>query len=86
MSYEAQRHDGGESNRGTVPAKQSNEGLGGPQTKENGVQPNPRRTPSRASGLDRVREAARKDGEVRFTALRRHGFPMPSDLAAITSR
>ena len=48
---------------------------GRPLTKENVGQPNPRWTPSQASGhsgLDRVREAARKDGKLRFTALLHH--------------
>ena len=48
---------------------------GRPLTKENTEQPNPCRTPSRESGpsgLDRVREAARKDGKLRFTALLHH--------------
>ena len=38
-------------------------------------QPNPSRTPSREngpSGLDRVREAAKRDGKARFTALLHH--------------
>ena len=63
----------GESYRGVVPAKRSNEGLGGPQeivegrllTKENARQGNPLRTPSRESGpsdLQRVRTAATRDG------------------------
>jgi group II intron reverse transcriptase/maturase len=45
------------------------------QTKENTRQPNPGRTPSREtrpSGLERVREAARKDGKLKFTALLHH--------------
>ena len=44
-------------------------------TKENAGQPNPNWTPSQGngpSGLDRVREAARKNGKVRFTALLHH--------------
>jgi group II intron reverse transcriptase/maturase len=80
MSYKAQTHGGGESYSGIVPAKQPNEGLGGPKeavegrplTKENTEEPNPCRTQSRESGpsgLDRVREAAKKDGKMRFTAL-----------------
>jgi len=83
MSYKTQMHGGGESYSGIVPAKQPNEGQGGPQeavegrplTKENAEEPNPHRTPCRASGpsgLDRVREAARKDGKLRFTALLHH--------------
>jgi retron-type reverse transcriptase len=45
------------------------------QTKENTQQPNLRRTPgreSRPSGLERVRETARKDGKLKFTALLHH--------------
>jgi RNA-directed DNA polymerase len=64
-----------------TPTKQPNESVktreedveGRPLTKENVGQPNPRWTPSQGSGhsgLDRVREAARKDGKLRFTALR----------------
>src|SRR5450759_4121211 len=83
MSYKAQRNGGGESYSGIVPAKRSNEGRGGPKeivegrplTKENTEEPNSYRTPSRESepnGLDRVRQAARQDKEVRFTALLHH--------------
>ena len=83
MSYKTQMHGGGESYSGVVPAKQPNGGRGGPQeaaegrplTKENMEEPNSYRTPSRASetsGLDRVRQAARKDKGVRFTALLHH--------------
>jgi RNA-directed DNA polymerase len=46
-----------------------------PLTKENAKQPYPRWTLSQESGhsrLDRVREAARKDGKARFTALLHH--------------
>ena len=63
--------------------KRSNAGRGGPQeivegrplTKENAEEPNPHRTPSRESGpsgLDRVREAAKGDPKMRFTALLHH--------------
>jgi len=83
MSHKSQMHGGGESYSGIIPAKQPNEGQGGPQeaveerplTKENAEQLNPLRTPRRAggpSGLNRVREAARKDGKLRFTALLHH--------------
>jgi group II intron reverse transcriptase/maturase len=44
-------------------------------TKENVGQSNPNWTPSQrngSSGLDRVREAAKKDGKLRFTALLHH--------------
>jgi hypothetical protein len=46
-----------------------------PLTKENTPEPNPYRTPSResgSSGLERVREAARKDRKLKFTALLHH--------------
>jgi hypothetical protein len=83
MSDKAHMHGDGESYSGIVPSKQPNEDQGGsqeavegrPPTKENTEESNPRRTPSRASGpngLDRVREAARKDGKLRFTALLHH--------------
>jgi RNA-directed DNA polymerase len=83
MSYKPHVHESGESYSGVVPAKQPNEGLGGPKevveerplTKENMEEPNPRRTPSRESGptgLDRVRQAAKEDGKLRFTALLHH--------------
>ena len=66
-----------------TPAKRSNEGQGGPQetvegrplTKKNAEQPNSNRTPSRSnepSGLDRVRQAAKEDKGLRFTALLHH--------------
>ena len=44
-------------------------------TKENAEEPNPQRTPSRESGpsgLDRVRQAAKGDKKLRFTALLHH--------------
>jgi len=47
-----------------------------PLAKENTEQSNPCRTQSRESGsngLERVREVAKKDKEVRFTALLHHG-------------
>src|SRR5690349_5959077 len=83
MSYKTHRQDGGESYSGVVPAKQPNAGRGGPKeavegrslTKENMEEPNWCRTPSRENepnGLDRVRQAARKDKELRFTALLHH--------------
>jgi len=72
-----------ESYSGILPAKRSNEGRGGPKeivegrplTEENAEEPNPCRTPSRESGpsgLDRVRQAAKGDKHVRFTALLHH--------------
>ena len=86
MSHKTQMHDGGESNSGIVPPKRSNEGLGGPQetvegrplTKENTREPTPCRTPCRESGpsgLERVREAAKRNGKLRFTALLHHLNP-----------
>ena len=83
MSGKSFMNDDGESYSGIVPTKQPNKGdrspaevvEGRPQTKENTQQPNPRRTPSRESrpsGLERVREAARKDGKLKFTALLHH--------------
>jgi hypothetical protein len=83
MSDKSHMYGGGESYRGIVPSKQPNEDQGGskevvegrPLTKENTEEPNSRRTPSRESepsGLDRVREAAKKDGKLRFTALLHH--------------
>lgn len=83
MSYKTRMNGGGESYSGIVPAKQRNEGLGRPQeaaegrplTKENMEELNSCRTPSRESepnGLDRVRQAAKKDKGLRFTALLHH--------------
>lgn len=83
MSYKTHMYGGGESYSGIVPTKQPNEDQGGskeagegrPLTKENAGQSNPCRTPSRESGpsgLNRVREAAKKDGKMRFTALLHH--------------
>ena len=58
MSSKTHMHGNGESYRGIVPAKWSNEGSGGPKeivegrplTKENAEEPNPRRTQGRESG------------------------------------
>ena len=83
MSDKSHMYGGGESYSGIVPSKQPNEDRGGsqevvegrPPTKENTGEPNSRRTPRRGSepsGLDRVREAAKKDGKLRFTALLHH--------------
>jgi RNA-directed DNA polymerase len=83
MSYKTHVHGDRESHSGIVPAKRSNEGRGGPKeivegrplTKENAEEPTPRRTPSRESGLsglDRVRQAAKGDPKMRFTALLHH--------------
>jgi len=76
-------HGHGESYSGIVPAKQPNQSgpppaeavEGRPLTKENRRQSNPSQTPSWASGpsgLERVRQAARKDGKLKFTALLHH--------------
>jgi len=76
-------HAGEESDNGIVPMKHPNndrqrfaeEAEGSPVTKENTVEPNTDRTQSRAtvsSGLDRVRQAARRNKQGRFTALLHH--------------
>jgi len=83
MSYKTHVDGGRESHSGVVPAKRSNAGRGGPKeivegrplTKENAEEPNPSRTRSREngpSGLDRVRQAAKGDRQMRFTALLHH--------------
>ena len=83
MSSKSHMHGSGESYSGVVLTKHPNksgrplaEGVEGrPLTKENTPQPNPYRTPSRdsgPSGLERVREAARRDGKLKFTALLHH--------------
>ena len=83
MSYKTHMNDSGESYSVIVPTKRSNEGKGGAQevvegrtlTGENAEQPNSDRTPSRtngSSGLDRVRQAARGNEPLKFTALLHH--------------
>src|SRR5262245_25751098 len=83
MSHTTRVHDSGESYNDIRPAKQPNRSGTPPTeaveerplTEENAKQPNPCWTPSQESGhsgLDRVREAARKDGKARFTALLHH--------------
>src|SRR5712692_823271 len=83
MSHKSSMHGGGESYSGIVPAKQPNKSgqppaeavEGRPLTKENTSEPNSHRTPCRgtgSSGLERVREAARKDGKLKLTALLHH--------------
>jgi len=84
MSDKTHMHSDGESYSGVVPAKQPNKDErpsaevveGRPLTEENTEQSNQHRTPSRESGpsgLDRVRQAAKKkDGKIRFTALLHH--------------
>jgi hypothetical protein len=75
MSGKSLMHGGGESYCGVVSTKQPNKSgeppaeavEKRPQTKENTQQPNLCRTPSRESGpsgLERVREVARKDGKL----------------------
>jgi hypothetical protein len=83
MSDKSHMHGDVESYSGIVPAKQPNKSgqplaevvEGRPLTKENMDQSNQRRTPRRvnwSSGLARVREAARQDKKLRFTALLHH--------------
>jgi len=83
MSGKSLMHGPGESYHGIVPTKHPNKGgeppaegaEGRPWTKENTPQSNPLRTPSRESGpsgLERVRETARKNGKLKFTALLHH--------------
>jgi group II intron reverse transcriptase/maturase len=83
MSGKFLMHGSGESYCGVVPIKQPNKSErspaevveGRPWTKKNTQEPNPSRTPSRvngSSGLERVREAAKKDGKLKFTALLHH--------------
>ena len=83
MSGKSLMYGQGESYHGVVPTKQPNKGgeppaevaEGRPWTKENTPQSNPCRTPSRESGLsglERVRETARKNGKLKFTALLHH--------------
>lgn len=83
MSHKTHMHDSGESYGGIRPTKQPNksgkppeEGVEErPPTKENADQPNSYWTQSQESGtngLNRVREAARKNGKLRFTALLHH--------------
>ena len=83
MSGKSLVNGDGESYCGIVPTKQPNKSgrplaevvEGRRLTKENMEQPNPSRTPSREngpSGLARVREAARQDKKLQFTALLHH--------------
>ena len=83
MSYKTQMNGGGESSGGIVPTKRLNEDLGGskeavegrPLAKENRGQPNSCRMQGRESepsGLDRVRQAAKQDKKLQFTALLHH--------------
>ena len=83
MSDKTHMHGDGESDSVIVPAKQPNKSGAPPaeavegrtRTKENMDQPNQSRTQKRkswSSRLARVREAARKDKKIRFTALLHH--------------
>ena len=83
MSYKTHANGGRESYSGITPAKRSNESQGGPKeivegrplTEENAEQFNPCRTQSRESGpsgLERVRQAAKGDKQLKFTALLHH--------------
>lgn len=83
MSNKPHMNGSGESYCGIVPTKQPNASgrppkeavEGRPKTEENMERPNQCRTPSRGNGLnglDRVRQAARKNGKLRFTALLHH--------------
>ena len=83
MSDKTHMHDSGESYGGVVPTKQPNKSGKPPEeaveesppTKENAGQSNSYWTLSQEngpSGLHRVREAARKNGKLRFTALLHH--------------
>ena len=83
MSDKSHLHGDGESDSVIVPAKQPNKSGAPPAeavegrtlTKENMDQPNQSRTQKRtswSSKLARVREAARKDKKIRFTALLHH--------------
>jgi len=83
MSGKSLMNGDGESYCGILPTKQPNKSEktlaevveGRPQTKENTQEPNLGRTrsrESRPSGLKRVREAARENGRLKFTALLHH--------------
>ena len=83
MSGKSFMNGGGESYSGVVPTKQPNKSEpspaeaveGRPLAKENTQEPNSCRTPSRISepnGLARVREPAKKEKKLRFTALLHH--------------
>ena len=80
MSHKTSMDEGGESYSGIVPAKQPNKSgqppaevvEGRPLTKENTPEPNSHQTPcweSGRSGLERVREAAKKKRKLKFTAF-----------------
>jgi retron-type reverse transcriptase len=78
-------HGGGKSDRGVVPAKLPNNAPRGaaeavegrPRAKGNPDEQNASRTQGRVdatSALDRIRQAARRDGRQRFTALLHHVY------------
>lgn len=86
-------HGGGKSDRGVVPAKLPNKTpRGAAEAREgrrraegNPIEQNAARTPSRSparSALDRIRQAARRDGRQRFTALRHHVYDLDRLRAA----
>src|SRR5215211_6678977 len=76
-------HERGKSDNSVVPAKSPNK-AGGPVAEvvegrglakgntDSTTRPGPSAGPGVSSGLDRVREVARKDKEARFTALLHH--------------
>jgi RNA-directed DNA polymerase len=83
MSQKSSMHGSGESYSGVVPTKQPNESGEPPEeavegralTKENTPEPNSCRTQSRESGrsgLERVREVAKRNRQQKFTALLHH--------------
>ena len=83
MSHKSSVNGSGESYSGIVPTKQPNKSgqppaedvEGRPLTKENTSEPDSHRTPCRESGrsgLERVREAAKRDKQQKFTALLHH--------------
>jgi RNA-directed DNA polymerase len=74
-------HDGGKSDSPVVPAMLPNKAVAAEAVEERGLaegnttnptRPGPRTGPDVLSGLDRVREAARRDRDARFTALMHH--------------
>src|ERR1700694_2887417 len=83
MSDKTRANNPRESYNAIVPAKQPNESQGGPKevvegralTKENMGKSTPNWTQSREigpSGLDRVRQAAKENKQLKFTALMHH--------------
>jgi hypothetical protein len=83
MSHKTHMNGGRESHSGIVLSKRSNESQGGPKelmeerqlTKESADQSDPYRTQRRESGqsgLERVRQEAKRDSQLKFTALLHH--------------